>query len=199
MDALQAARLASLRARQAKEAKAAGIKEDATTVASAPAPMDALQAARLASLEAREPASLSQATVGADSSATKAKASVEVNTGAGDVIAGAGVRRTSSPRLFGADVCARSIESCSPLELCPTETTTMSKKEFKRFVDVIRSEGIQETIKYIEHNGKKYVVDGHHRLRAAAILGLDKILIEKVNLPYKGYHSIDDLYGYFGR
>lgn len=36
-------------------------------------------------------------------------------------------------------------------------------------------------------------VDGHHRLRAAKQLGLDKIPTQKVSLPYKGYKTINDL------
>ena len=60
-------------------------------------------------------------------------------------------------------------------------------------VESIRKNGITESIKYVEHNGSKYVVDGHHRLRAAKQLGLDKIPTQKVSLPYKGYKTINDL------
>ena len=48
--------------------------------------------------------------------------------------------------------------------------------------------------KYVENNGEKFIVDGHHRLRIARLLGLKDIPIEKVNLPYKGYNSINDLF-----
>ena len=57
----------------------------------------------------------------------------------------------------------------------------------------IKNNGISETIKYVEYNGKKYVVDGHHRLIAAKKLGIKEIPIEKVDLPYAGYRTVDDL------
>jgi len=54
--------------------------------------------------------------------------------------------------------------------------------------------GIKETIKYVMHNGNKYIVDGHHRFFAAQKLGLKQVPIEQVKLPYKGYKTIDDLH-----
>ena len=74
-----------------------------------------------------------------------------------------------------------------------THRPTLSKKQYVTLVDSIRKNGITEPIKYVEHNGTKYVVDGHHRLRAAKQLKLDKIPVEKVSLPYKGYKTIEDL------
>lgn len=49
--------------------------------------------------------------------------------------------------------------------------------------------------RYVEVNGQKYVVDGHHRLRAAKDLGMKEVPVEKVELPYKGYKTIEDLFG----
>ena len=46
----------------------------------------------------------------------------------------------------------------------------------------------------LHNNGKKYVVDGHHRLIAAKKLHMQKVPVEKVQLPYKGYRSIEDLF-----
>jgi ParB-like chromosome segregation protein Spo0J len=43
-----------------------------------------------------------------------------------------------------------------------------------RLVDDIAENGIQESIKVVEHNGSKYVVDGHHRLAAARQLGIKR-------------------------
>ena len=60
-------------------------------------------------------------------------------------------------------------------------------------MESIRKNGIIEPIKYVEDKGTKYVVDGHHRLRAAKQLGLDKIPTQRVSLPYKGYKTINDL------
>ena len=60
-------------------------------------------------------------------------------------------------------------------------------------MDDIKVNGIQEPIKYVEYNGLKYVVDGHHRLLAAKRLGLTEVPIERVELPYEGYSTIEDL------
>ncbi len=40
------------------------------------------------------------------------------------------------------------------------------------------------------------MVDGHHRLRAAKELKFSDVLIEKVELPYKGYTKIEDFFNY---
>ena len=75
-----------------------------------------------------------------------------------------------------------------------THRLTKSHKEMEKLINDIKSNGIKETIKYVEHNGEKFVVDGHHRLHIARLLGLKNIPVEKVNLPYKGYNSINDLF-----
>ena len=69
----------------------------------------------------------------------------------------------------------------------------MGRNKFNKFLQNIKENGIKESIKYIELDGKKYVVDGHHRLAAAKRLGLLEIPIEEVQLPYLGYSTIDDL------
>ena len=57
----------------------------------------------------------------------------------------------------------------------------------------VRTVGVQEPIKYVEYNGQRYVVDGHHRLLAAKKLGLTEVPIERVELPFAGYKTIVDL------
>ncbi|MBU3131869.1 ParB/RepB/Spo0J family partition protein [Clostridium gasigenes] len=69
----------------------------------------------------------------------------------------------------------------------------MGKNKFNKFVETIKKEGIKEPIKYVEYNGKKYVVDGHHRLQAAKRAGIGDVPVEKVDLPYLGYKTIEDL------
>lgn len=61
-----------------------------------------------------------------------------------------------------------------------------------RLVKDIKENGVNETVKIVEHDGKNYVVDGNHRTVAARSLGLDSIPIEKVELPYLGYKTIED-------
>ncbi len=87
----------------------------------------------------------------------------------------------------------KGIKTISPSSLTQTHKLTMSKKQYSNLVDNIRKNGVQESIKYVEYKGQKYVVDGHHRLRATKQLKLDKIPVEKVSLPYKGYKTINDL------
>lgn len=77
--------------------------------------------------------------------------------------------------------------------LNPTHMPTLSKKKYSELLDDIRKNGIKEPIKYVEHNGEKYVVDGHHRLKAAKELGIKNVPAEKVELPYKGYKTTDDI------
>lgn len=50
-----------------------------------------------------------------------------------------------------------------------------------------------ETVKFVEHEGRRYVVDGHHRLLAARQLGIGEVPVEQVQLPYLGYKTIADL------
>lgn len=87
----------------------------------------------------------------------------------------------------------KTIKRISPSQLKQTHRLTLSKKQYSKLVESIRKNGITEPIKYVEYNGTKYVVDGHHRLRAAKEIKLDKIPVERVTLPYKGYKTINDL------
>lgn len=57
----------------------------------------------------------------------------------------------------------------------------------------IRANGIQESIKYVEHDGVKYIVDGHHRFYAAQRLGIQNIPVQQVQLPHGGYKGVMDL------
>lgn len=51
-------------------------------------------------------------------------------------------------------------------------------------------------VKVFEHNGVKYVLDGHHRLAAARQVGLTEVPNESVPayaLGQYGYRSVDEL------
>lgn len=63
----------------------------------------------------------------------------------------------------------------------------------KKLVENIKENGIKESIKYVEYNGQKYVVDGHHRLIAAKKIGLTEVPVQKVELSYGGYKTVKDL------
>lgn len=80
-----------------------------------------------------------------------------------------------------------------PSNLAVTHPMTMGTKAFNRLVNDINENGINEPIKFIEHDGVNYVVDGNHRLVAARSLNFSNAPVEKVELPYLVYRSIDDL------
>jgi RHS repeat-associated protein len=81
----------------------------------------------------------------------------------------------------------------SPAALKPTHGPTLSPKEFAGLKESIAKEGIKKPINFVEHEGQRFVVDGHHRLRAAKQLGLREVPVEEVTLPFRGYNSIADL------
>ena len=85
------------------------------------------------------------------------------------------------------------VSQASPFDLQATHSQTLSKKNMNKLIDDIKNNGINETIKYVEYNGQKYVVDGHHRLIASKRLGLEQVPIEQVELPYAGYKTVEDL------
>ena len=84
----------------------------------------------------------------------------------------------------------------NPSQLKSTHEMTLSKRAFQKLLKNIQENGIQKPISYVEHEGENYVVDGHHRLFAARKLGLTDVPIEKVELPYAGYKTSEDLYYY---
>ena len=77
--------------------------------------------------------------------------------------------------------------------LQPTHPLTVSRNKFQGLVDNIKINGIREPIKYVEVNGAKYIVNGHHRYFAAKGLGIMRVPVERVTLPYGGYNTIQDL------
>jgi hypothetical protein len=87
-----------------------------------------------------------------------------------------------------------SVEQISPSEFAKTHRINTNSAKYKARKADIAQNGIREPVKYVELNGKKYVVDGHHRVRIARELGFDSVPAERVQLPYKGYKTIDDLF-----
>ena len=97
---------------------------------------------------------------------------------------GAGLSR-SPGIVFGARLGTGSI-LVRTSEFIVMHGMTKSRRAFQRLKDEIAQNGVTEPIKYVEHNGGKYVVDGHHRLAAARQLGITEIPAQKVSLPYLG-------------
>ena len=98
-------------------------------------------------------------------------------------IVGRAVSRTTATR----------VNLTSTAEFEPTHAMTMSGRAFNRLKADIAKNGIQEPVKFVEFNGRKYVVDGHHRLRAAKSLGIQNVPAQQVQLPFAGYKTPADL------
>jgi hypothetical protein len=82
----------------------------------------------------------------------------------------------------------------NPFELIPTHRLTMSRKDFADLKSSLKATGkVRESIKYVVHEGKKYIVDGHHRARIAKELGWPEVEVEEVSLPFLGYRTAADL------
>lgn len=84
----------------------------------------------------------------------------------------------------------------SPWDLELTHDRMLSKKAYNELLKNIQLGGIENTIKYVEYQGKYYVVNGNHRTMIARQLGYSEVPIEKVELPYKGYEKPEDLFYY---
>jgi RHS repeat-associated protein len=85
------------------------------------------------------------------------------------------------------------IEQLPTVSLIPTHGRTKSNTKQDKLRKDIQRNGIQDPIKYVEQDGKRYVVDGHHRLEAARELKLTTVPAVRVELPYGGYRTESDL------
>ncbi|WP_420386231.1 RHS repeat-associated core domain-containing protein [Roseivirga sp.] len=99
------------------------------------------------------------------------------------------------PSTRGVTISARYSGSSTGVKLTgvydvqATHGITMSNRQFAKLKADIKQNGIREPIKYTTYNGRRYVVDGHHRLRAARELGMESIPAEEVT----GYRTPMDL------
>ena len=66
-------------------------------------------------------------------------------------------------------------------------------EHYQELLTSIRSNGILEPIKYVEQNGIRYIVDGHHTYKIAIFLGLPVVPVEQVFLPFSNYPTVEDL------
>ncbi|MDN5104872.1 hemagglutinin repeat-containing protein [Aliarcobacter butzleri] len=99
-----------------------------------------------------------------------------------------------SPVFNKSDVVIGDIKLLNPNDLISTQPITKSSKQLKKLENEILQDGkINESLKYVEKDGKKYLVDGHHRKKIAKDNNIEVVPAEKVELPYKGYKTEKDL------
>jgi hypothetical protein len=100
-----------------------------------------------------------------------------------------------APRLGGLGAAAAGAEAEAGMVATSELRAThgVSRNAVRKLAADIEKNGIREPLKYVEHEGEKYVVDGNHRLRAARQLGLKQVPAERVELPYRGYKTPGDL------
>jgi hypothetical protein len=66
-------------------------------------------------------------------------------------------------------------------------------KDLETWRAKIIKEGLGFDLKYVEINGIKYLVDGNHRARIMQDLGAEFIAATKVDLPYLGFRTTNDV------
>jgi hypothetical protein len=125
---------------------------------------------------------------------TKSSTSGKLSTSGSEVAIGEGAAQGLAPKgPFKGNVPTSELNPTHRINV----TRGAAKKEFEKLKADIAKNGIQEPIRYVENGGQKYIVDGHHRLRAARELGLTDVPVQQVELPYGGYKCVDDLLNYY--
>jgi hypothetical protein len=84
----------------------------------------------------------------------------------------------------------------SPYDLEPTDPPgagEIGQKKIAKIRQSMRENGYTgRPVFVVVHEGKKYVVDGNHRLRASEGI-LDEIPYQVIDLPFAGFNTIDDV------
>ena len=78
-------------------------------------------------------------------------------------------------------------------KLYPTHGQTMSNKQLGKLVKNIRLNGITDPLTVTSHEGRLFILDGHHRALAAPRAGMLEVPINRVDLPFGAYRSPSDL------
>ena len=67
----------------------------------------------------------------------------------------------------------------------PTHGRIYGKNKMRKLANDIKQNGIRKPIKYYKQQGTNYIIDGHHRVRAAKMSGIKKVPSIKVPKPDK--------------
>ncbi|UZT99848.1 DUF6443 domain-containing protein [Chryseobacterium fluminis] len=109
-------------------------------------------------------------------------------SGIGNAIRGA-LRSTA----LTATEAVETVETASLSSLNPTHAITKSKTQMQTLLNDVAANGVKDPIKYVEFNGQKYIVDGHHRFFSAQRAGIQNVPVQQVKLPYAGYQTTQHL------
>jgi len=102
--------------------------------------------------------------------------------------------KASSAKSDLANGVQKSVKQLTPIsELNHTNKRIMKNIDFADLVADAKSGNIRETIKIIDINGSKYILDGNHRVFAMRKAGIQSALTETVSLPHKGFHTVEDV------
>lgn len=111
---------------------------------------------------------------------------------AGDALGGAAL--AGGAVLAGATAVKSVVQETAKVgTLIATHGKTMGGKEFDRLTKRIRAEGILEPLTVTSHEGRLYILDGHHRALAAPRAGIIDVPITRVELPHGAYKTPADL------
>lgn len=70
-----------------------------------------------------------------------------------------------------------------------TFTNRLSGARLRAIGDSVAENGVLEPIKFVRINGVNFVVDGNHRLALAFRFGLNRVPVQEVSLPYRGFRN----------
>lgn len=89
--------------------------------------------------------------------------------------------------------CGNGVSNERVANLIPTHGQTMSRNQLDKLAKSIRREGLKEPLTVTQHNGRLYILDGHHRAIVAPRAGLFEVPINRVELPFGHYRTPADL------
>ena len=134
------------------------------------------------------------ATIGNTYALLNAETIDEADYYAGSMLAGAATGSRGLRAIKPPATGEGPIEYCHRADLIRTHGQTRSNRKMRQLMEDIRRDGITEPLDVVELDGDLYVVTGNHRHIAAGGVGIQSLPIRRVQLPYRGYASAEDLF-----
>jgi hypothetical protein len=106
--------------------------------------------------------------------------------------------RDDGPEIPESTAPDRGPSYVNPTDLIPSHKVNQSPRELAALRESIRTRGFlhnaNQPVAYVIVDGRMYLVDGHHQVRAARELGIGEIPAQEVRLPYQSYRAEGDLF-----